>query len=83
MAWEQREGSGAMFRNDKQGNEKAPDYKGDALFEGKKVQLAGWIREGKNGKFMSIKIEAARQPNRASDNERAQAKGEMADDIPW
>lgn len=82
-----------MFRNDKQGNEKAPDYKGDALFEGKKVQLAGWIREGKNGKFMSIKIEAARQP-RASDSERQQARaesrqqrayrdGEMADDIPW
>ena len=48
--------SGVLFKNDKKGNEKAPDYKGKVNIEGKEKDIAGWIREGKSGKFISIKI---------------------------
>ena len=54
MAYEQKDGSGALFRNDKRGNERAPDYRGDANVNGELVEIAAWIKEGKNGKFMSL-----------------------------
>jgi hypothetical protein len=54
MAWEHREGSGSLFKNDQKGNEKAPGYRGEILLGGVLYELAGWLKEGKNGKFFSI-----------------------------
>ena len=49
--------SGAIFKNDKKGNEKAPDYKGKINVDGKDKQIALWLRESKAGnKFFSVKI---------------------------
>ena len=48
--------SAVLFKNDKKGNDKAPDYKGKGNKDGKDFELAGWVREGKNGKFISIKF---------------------------
>ncbi len=61
MAYEQREGSGALFKNDKDGTESRPDYKGDIRIGGKEYWLSSWIKEGKNGKFMSIQATAKDQ----------------------
>jgi hypothetical protein len=51
--------TGALFMNDKAGNDKRPDRKGTINVEGVEYQLSGWIREKKNGgeKFLSLKIE--------------------------
>lgn len=46
----------ALFKHDKNGNEKAPDYSGKINVNGQEMQIAAWIREGKKGKFMSGKI---------------------------
>lgn len=65
MGFEQREGSGIMFKNDRRTNERAPTWKGTALFEGKEVELAAWEKPGKNGTFLSVSIkakDASRQP---------------------
>jgi len=48
--------TGILFTNDKKGNEKAPDYSGRIFFGDEEKQLAGWIREGKKGKFLSLKV---------------------------
>ena len=50
------ENSGALFKNDKKGNEKAPDYSGKINVDGTDYRLAAWVREGKSGKFMSLKV---------------------------
>ena len=42
MAYEQKEGQGALFPNDKKGNEKAPDYKGTVLINGELTEIAAW-----------------------------------------
>lgn len=52
--------SGVLFKNDKKGNEKAPDYKGKINIDGKEKEIAGWIREGKSGQFLSLKISEPR-----------------------
>jgi len=61
MAFEQKPGTGALFRNDKEGNESRPDYKGDLTLEsGEKIRIAGWLKEGAKGKFLSLKVDKPR-----------------------
>ena len=54
MAFEQRDNSGALFKNDKKGNEKAPDYTGNCMVDGFEYRIAAWVKEGNKGKFMSV-----------------------------
>lgn len=49
--------TGVLFRKDKEGNEKRPDYKGTLNVEGKEYEIAGWKRVSKSGKaYVSLKI---------------------------
>lgn len=54
MAFEQRDNNGILSKNDKKTEPKHPDYKGDAMVNGEKFWISAWIKEGKNGKFMSL-----------------------------
>lgn len=57
--YENKPGSGALFKNDKGDNPNRPDYRGDAtLQDGSKVRISGWLKDGQKGKFLSLKIEA-------------------------
>lgn len=56
MAYEQREGQGSLFKNDDKKTDSHPDYRGDCTINGVKCWLSAWIKEGKNGKFMSLAI---------------------------
>ena len=70
----------ALFKNDKGDNPKRPDYTGMANVDGIEFQLSAWIREGKNGKFMSGTVQPkneARQPAKSS------SKADDSDDIPF
>ena len=54
--------TGVLFKNDKDGNEKRPDYKGKLDVEGKEYEIAGWVRQSKKGtSFMSLSIQEPRQ----------------------
>ena len=57
MEYDNRD-SGALFKNDKRGNDKAPDYTGEYTTpEGKKRRVAAWIRKSKGGKtYMSLRF---------------------------
>ena len=69
-----------LFKNDKQGNDKRPDYSGTIVLEdGTEKQLAAWIRESKKdgSKFMSGTIS---EPYKAKEPAPAL---EGDDDIPW
>jgi hypothetical protein len=58
MTYEHKPGTFSLFKNDKQGNDKRPDYKGDGVdIDGTPVRVSAWLRDGKNGKYMSCKIE--------------------------
>ncbi len=53
---EQRDNSGVLFANDKREKESHPNYKGNIRVDGKDYWISGWIKEGKNGKFMGLAV---------------------------
>jgi hypothetical protein len=65
------ENTGILFKNDTGDNPKRPAYKGKIDVGGVEYKLAGWIREGKAGKFISIKIDTdERKPVTKVDDEQ-------------
>jgi hypothetical protein len=61
MPYEQRPGSGTLFRNREKKNDKHPDLKGDALVEidGQlyALELAAWTKQSElAGEFFSVSI---------------------------
>lgn len=55
---EQKNNSGALFKNAKKETEKHPDYTGKALVNGKEMQISAWINTSKNGtKYMSLNFQ--------------------------
>jgi hypothetical protein len=68
--------SGVLFKNESE-NEKAPAYKGKINVDGKDYELAAWVREGKSGKFLSLKVQ---EPRKAKPE---QTIAEMPDDLPF
>ena len=85
MAYEQKEGQGALFKNTKKNMENQPDYRGDCKINGVDCWLSAWIKEGKNGKFMSLAIapkEADYKPG-VQEKKPAGKFDDMEDDIPF
>lgn len=98
MAYEHKDGSGALFKNDKGDNPARPDYRGDLMVGGILYEVSGWIKpvaSNPEKRFMSLsaKPKQAKQdhsPRPSHDAAKARqlpakASGfdDMNDDIPW
>jgi uncharacterized protein (DUF736 family) len=70
---------GVLFKNDKKGNEKAPDYKGVGNFDGKDFKIAVWLREsGKGTKYMSLSFQAdEKKPDQQAKSAPAKDESEI------
>ena len=82
--------SGALFRNDKRETEKHPEYTGNITIEGKEFYLSAWVNESaRTGqKYFAIKAtpEAATAP--ATTTAPAQPRpgvvvADLIDDLPF
>lgn len=49
MAYEQKDNTWSLFKNDKKSKETQPDYNGNIMINGVKMQLSAWVKESKNG----------------------------------
>lgn len=47
---------GVLFKNDRKETDNHPDYKGSINFNGEDCWLSAWIKDGRNGKFMSLSV---------------------------
>ncbi len=74
---------GVLFKNQDKEKDTQPDYKGSCEVEGVEMWINAWIKEGKNGKFMSLsfklKEEAKQTVKKTSAPTRLQ---DMDDDLP-
>lgn len=75
-----KENSGNMKRNDKGGVESRPDYRGQINVAGTDYWLSGWIKDGDDGKWMSLSV----QPKDAKPAAKPAAKPQPEDeDLPF
>ena len=76
--------SGALFKNNKEGNESRPDYRGSAEVEHVQFWVSAWIKEGKKDgkKFMSLRFEA-KNNLKNTDASLPSLKPDFDDDIPF
>jgi len=75
MAYEQKDNSGSLFKNDKREKDTHPQAKGSALIDGVEYWMDAWTNEDRNGnKYQSLKFKrkeqggGQRQPSRDDDD---------------
>lgn len=90
MAYERKDGDGTLFKNDRKEKETHADYQGSILINGVDYWLNAWIKDGKNGKFMSLsarpKQERAREIMHEQgmyDRDRGTTAADLDDDLPF
>ena len=64
-----RDMTGALFKNDRKEKPSHADYRGDVTIDGRKYWLSGWIKEGKKGKYLSL---SAKPVEERTDDRREQ-----------
>jgi len=79
MAYEQREMSGSLFKNDKKTEEKHPGAKGSATIGGVEYWVSAWVKEGPKGRWQSLSFK------RKDEQKVSTTAGlaEMPDDLPF
>ena len=82
MAYEEKDLSGVLFKNDKKTNDSQPDYTGSFTINGEKKRLAAWIKTSqKTGiKFMSL---LASDPLPAPTEVAREETQDSPDDLPF
>lgn len=81
MAFVLKDGQGTLHRQDKGDNEKRPDYSGEAMIDGKLYRIAGWIKEGKTGRWISLKVTP---PDSGGPAQRVVVRAKVDDDdLPY
>ena len=71
----------ALFKNDKGDNPKRPDYAGTAIVVGIELRISGWIREGKNGKFISGSVQM--KETQGETRSKPAVEGDDLGDLPF
>ena len=79
---EQKDNTGAIFKNDYKKTDSQPDYKGKCLVDGKEKEVAMWLNESKAGKkYFSVKFSLPYQAEVEQAEEAEEAEKES--DLPF
>lgn len=54
MAYEQKDNSGTLFKNDRREKDTHPHATGTALIDGVEYWVSAWTKEGQKGRFQSL-----------------------------
>lgn len=81
--FEQRNMTGALFKNKNKRQDNHPDYTGSCTIEGKKLNIAAWLKtSGKGEKYMSISFSEP-QPGAGTSTSTQRPPIDDSDDIPF
>lgn len=85
MAYEQKDLTGSLFKNDRKEKDTHADYRGSALIDGDEFWLDAWINKDRNGNsYMSLKFKL-KDTARAGDSrpQPAAFDTDLDDDVPF
>lgn len=54
MAFEPRDNSGALFKNERREKETQPHARGEAMIDGVLYQISAWTKDGDKGRWQSL-----------------------------
>ena len=78
MAYQQRENSGALFKNAEKESPKHADYRGNLNVNGEEFWVSGWIKQSKNGvTYMSLSVKPKATAVKAG------ARVDFNDEVPF
>jgi uncharacterized protein (DUF736 family) len=84
MAYEMKDNSGSLFKNERKETDSHPDYKGSALIGGVEHWLDAWINTAKDGsKYMSLKMKPKDAQQSGSYAKQEPADLDDSSDIPF
>lgn len=93
MAYEPRDNSGTLFKNDRREKDTHPHATGTAIIDGVEYYVSAWTKEGRNGKFQSLafkpKQERREQPQQQrmsygdASGARTSYDDDMSDEVPF
>lgn len=84
--YQQKDNNGTLFKNDRKETDKHPNYKGDAIINGKPMWISAWVKEGKNGKYMSLSFTPKQQGGGGKPSNQSPSysqKPPTEDDVPF
>ena len=70
---------GVLFKNDRKESDRHPEYKGSINVNGEEFWLSSWVKDGKNGKFMSLSV----TPKNDRPAQPVAAHGAHEEDVPF
>lgn len=86
MAYEARDNTGTLFRNDRKEKDTHPNATGTAMIDGVEYYVSAWTKEGQKGKFQSLsfKRKDASQSRQRDDHRSNEPTGPYDDsEIPF
>jgi hypothetical protein len=84
MAYEQRDNSGTLSKNDFKKAAKQPDYRGTAMIGGVEYSIGAWIKEGNKGKFFSMSFSIKEEQQKSySKSTNQPTSAQIDDEIPF
>ncbi|NVN09732.1 hypothetical protein [Nguyenibacter vanlangensis] len=63
---QQRENTGVLFLNRQRASDRAPDYVGTVRIGGRDMEICAWVKDGRSGEFLSLKLQDPRRPTERS-----------------
>ena len=61
MAYELRDNSGSLFKNDRKESDTHADYNGTVMIDGTTYWINAWVKDGGKGKFFSLSFKPKQQ----------------------
>lgn len=86
MAFEQKDNSGALFKNDRREKDTHPHATGTAMIDGVEYWISAWTKDGQKGRFQSLsfKRKDARQASNRDDPRTGYGEREIDEqEIPF